>query len=776
MDAEVIENIMEIKDISYIWAIVTMWFVNMSLKKRNYYERAGKKERGKVRAINTWIVGSIVLIVFGLTLTGVDFSRLAKQWNREYIVMKFGIYIYQINDVIASLKPQISPLFGYDNAAKEFREYYDTRDDKKEVNEYTNIFKDKNVIVIHAESIQNFVLDVEFNGKAVAPNLKRLSKEGLYFSNFYAQESVGTSSDTEFTFNTSLLPASSGTVFVSYWDREYTTIPKLLKSKDYYTFSMHGNNCDFWNRKAVHKKLGYDKFYCYTEDFKIDETIGLGLSDKSFFKQAIPKIKKINEENKHFYGTMIMLTNHTPFTDIENYSDYEVDYKYEKINDVTGERETESAPYLEGTTLGSYFKSVNYADEALGQFIDDLDKEGLLDDTILVIYGDHDAKIKKKEYEKYYNYIPETDSIKDKDDPTYVEVDYYQYELNRKVPFIIWSKDDEYQEEITKVMGMYDALPTLGNMIGISSPYQLGHDIFNVESNIVVFPDGNWLTDTMYYNSQKEESKLLNTDIPVSDDYVMKNSEYAGKMIDISNNIIVYDLIAKAKEKENLVGKYNKQKRGKLVKKRKLSKKKIFKFLLVLIAIIAIIFVVTSLFLDNGKPTKKVVKVEDEIKKYGYKMDDNETKYYKELFKKLKTTLESDEVDEDKYASLVSQLFLADFLNLDNKTSKNDIGGVQFVYTDFQGDFIKLAKNGIYNEVVNESSGVKNENKLPTVTNVEVINLEHISHDYLNTTDSDAIKVDLKITYETDLGYQETTSLILVHNDIKLEIVEMSEE
>lgn len=212
------------------------------------------------------------------------------------------------------------------------------------------------------------------------------------------------------------------------------------------------------------------------------------------------------------------------------------------------------------------------------------------------------------------------------------------------------------------------------------------------------------------------------------------------------------------------------------MKKRKLSKKKIFKFLLVLIAIIAIIFVVTSLFLDNGKPTKKVVKVEDEIKKYGYKMDDNETKYYKELFKKLKTTLESDEVDEDKYASLVSQLFLADFLNLDNKTSKNDIGGVQFVYTDFQGDFIKLAKNGIYNEVVNESSGVKNENKLPTVTNVEVINLEHISHDYLNTTDSDAIKVDLKITYETDLGYQETTSLILVHNDIKLEIVEMSEE
>ena len=212
------------------------------------------------------------------------------------------------------------------------------------------------------------------------------------------------------------------------------------------------------------------------------------------------------------------------------------------------------------------------------------------------------------------------------------------------------------------------------------------------------------------------------------------------------------------------------------MKKRKLSKKKIFKFLLMLIVIIAIIVGAISLFLNDGKSTKKVVKVEDEIEKYGYKMDDNETKYYKELFKKLKTTLESDEVDEDEYATLVSQLFIADFLNLDNKTSRNDVGGVQFVYTDFQNDFIKLAKEGIYNGIVNESSRTKDQNKLPVVTNVEVVNLEHISHDYLDTTDDDAIKVDLNITYETDLDYQKTTSLILVHNDIKLEIVEMSEE
>lgn len=557
MGEAIVENIMEIKDFSYIWAIVMMIFVHSSLKRRDYYEKAGKKERGKVRAINTLIAGFIVLVIFASTLTVVDLGRLAKQWNREYIVMKFGIYTYQINDIIASLKPQISPLFGYDKAAKEFRDYYDNRDYKHEDNKYTNIFEGKNVIMIHAESIQQFTLDASFNGKPVAPNLKKLSTEGLYFSNFYAQESVGTSSDSEFTLNTSLLPASSGTVFVSYWNRDYITIPKLLKEKGYYTFSMHGNNCDFWNRKTVHKQFGYNKFYCYTDDFNIDETIGLGLADKSFFKQAVPKIKKISENHEKFYGTMIMLTNHTPFTDIENYSDYEVDYKYEKVNEQTGEKETVSAPYLEGTTLGSYFKSVHYADEALGEFINNLDKEGLLDNTVILIYGDHDAKLKKKEYVRYYNYDYETDTVKDESDPDYVDVDYYKYELNRKVPLIIWTKDKVYQAEVKEVMGMYDVLPTFGNMLGISSPYQLGHDIFNTKNNIVVFPDGNWLTDKMYYNSQKEESMNLDNS-PISDDYVAKNSEYASKMINISNNIIVYDLIAKTNETQNLINKYNK--------------------------------------------------------------------------------------------------------------------------------------------------------------------------------------------------------------------------
>ena len=230
------------------------------------------------------------------------------------------------------------------------------------------------------------------------------------------------------------------------------------------------------------------------------------------------------------------------------------------VNEETGEEEELVAPYMEGTKLGSYFKSVHYADEALGQLINDLDSNGLLENTVIVIYGDHDAKLKKSEYLWYYNYNPETNEMLDETDPNYHPVDYYDYELNRKVPFIIWTKESAgnklLNKEITEVMGMYDAQPTLGNMIGIKNKYALGTDIFSLkddEENVVIFPSGNWLTNKMYYNQSKGEGKVLTTDDTISYDYIEKYTEKANKYINISNSIIVYDLIKKESEKENTI-------------------------------------------------------------------------------------------------------------------------------------------------------------------------------------------------------------------------------
>ena len=540
----VVKNVLQVKDFIFLWQPIVLIIMHSKLKRRDYYNTVAKKENKKKKFMATLIAGIVTYALFFMTVTGVEYSRLSKQWNREFLVTKFGVYTYQLNDLFKSLDAKFNTLFGYDNAAKKFREFYSKKREYK-TNDWTNKFEGKNVIVLHAESFQGLTLNQTFNGKEVAPNMKRLSEEGLYFSNYYAQASSGTSSDTEFTFSSSMLPVTNGAVAVSYWNREYETIQKLLKEKGYRTISMHANTGSFWNRINFHNSLGYDKFYSKV-DYDIDEEIGMGLSDKSFFKQSVQKLKKEYEKNGKFYATLISLSNHTPFDDVDKYGEFDVDIKEEvKTTNENGEEETKtvSYPYMEGTSLGNYFKSVHYADEAIGVFVDELDKAGLLENTILVIYGDHDAKLPKKDYVRLYNYDKENDDVLDKDDENYSEVDYYRYELERKVPFIIWSKNEKFETKIDTAMGMFDAMPTLGNMLGFKPKYALGRDIMNLDDNVVIFPNGNWLTNNIYYNSQKDQYKVLNTDYIVNSDEIQKNNDYATERLEISNDIILYDLI-----------------------------------------------------------------------------------------------------------------------------------------------------------------------------------------------------------------------------------------
>ena len=542
----VVENVLQLKDLVYVIGPIIFIGIHLKLKKKNYYKKIELKTERRKKTLKSLTSTGIMLALFLITLTSLDVSRFLKQWNKEYVVMRFGIYVYQVNDLITSVQPKINSMFGYDKANKNFIDYFKDKNDTPDTNEYTNIFEGKNVIAIHAESMMTNAIDLKFNDQEVTPNLNKLSKEGMFFSNFYSQVSVGTSSDSELTYNTSLMPTKSGTAFVSYSDRTYIGIPKLLKEKGYYTFSMHANNADFWNRRAMHNKLGYDKFYSKTDyDVKKENVIGLGLSDKEFFKQSVDKIEKINQEQEKWYGLLIMLSNHTPFSEVEKYGEFPVDIK-ETITKEDGTTEEKVYPYMEGTKLGNYFKSLHYADSALGELIENLDQKGLLENTVIILYGDHDARLPRKEYERLYNYDKETDEILDKDNPEYKEYDSYQYELGRKVPFIIWTKDmkdTKLNFNNTNVMGMYDVNPTLGNMFGFYNKYSLGHDIFSIkENNIVTFPNGNWVNNKVYYNSQKA-SYLPLSEEPLSEEEITKNTEYTNKLLDVSNDIIVFDLL-----------------------------------------------------------------------------------------------------------------------------------------------------------------------------------------------------------------------------------------
>lgn len=543
----VVKKVLKITDLLYLWQPIFVYFYYIKEKKKEkIVSHKNEEVDRKFSFVNMIITGVILLILTGATMTSTEWSRFGKMWNRESVVSSFGVYTYQINDIFQSLEPKINNLFGHDSALKKVNDYYDNNCVSSSKNEYTGVFEGKNVIVIHAESLQTVALNRSFNGVEVTPTLNRLAREGIYFDNYYSEVGVGTSSDAEFTFSTSLMPSSNGTVFVNYFDRQYETIQKSFKNKGYYTFSMHGNTGDFWNRATMHKNMGYDKFYSKSS-FKIDETIGLGLSDKSFFKQVVPKIKEISDkQSKPFYGTLITLTNHTPWSDLELMDEYDTTWKVE----IDGQEIVRN--YLSGTTLGDYFRSVHYMDQAISQFIDDMDAMGLLDNTVIVIYGDHDARISKKNYNLMYNYNPYTDSLKEEEDEGYVDYNDYEYKLDKKVPFIIWTKDKKVTKTVSTATGMIDAFPILANLFNVNnSDFHLGHDVLgeNLEDNTVSFIDGSYVTSKIYYNGQNGEFYSVSGDA-VDSDYISKNSEYADKLIDVSNDIITYDLIKEIESKK----------------------------------------------------------------------------------------------------------------------------------------------------------------------------------------------------------------------------------
>lgn len=541
-------------DFIYILQPLIFYYIHNHLKTSSYYNLLDKIEKKKTMFVVTVCLSAIFLIYSFTTATKTDYSRLTKNWNRSYVVERFGIIMYQFHDIYQTIIPRINSLFGEDEAREMFNAYFDDEENLKYnyENKYTNILKGYNIIYIHMESMQNFLMDLKFNGEEVTPNLKKLSKEGMFFSNFYPQISIGTSSDAEYIMLTGLLPSTGGTVFVNHANNKFNTLATNLKEEGYYTFSMHGNSAVMWNRNNVHPNLGYTGMY-YRDTFVYDpktDVVGLGINDKMFFKQAVEKLEEIENTYENYFGTLITLSNHSPFSPNDAFTldinDYYTDPK-------TGVQT--SSCYLCNRDVGKYIVSSHYADEALGDFINYIKESSAFDNTVFVFYGDHDAKISYKDMNYLYNYDYLTGDLKEEDDPTFKVYDSYDHQLNKKTPLIIWTKNSRLKKiftgEVKTIMGMYDAAPTLYNMLGIDNKYTLGHDIFNIgDNNIVVFPSGNYLTNKVYRNNSTGLYKVLKESAVFDDDYINSNVAYTEKALEIGNAIINYDLFNTSKNED----------------------------------------------------------------------------------------------------------------------------------------------------------------------------------------------------------------------------------
>jgi uncharacterized sulfatase len=326
--------------------------------------------------------------------------------------------------------------------------------DKKENlpdNEYKGMFKGKNLLVIQVESLEKFELNNKINGQEVTPNINKIMKNSLFFSDVHEQVGGGNSSDADLMTNTSVYPIQMGTTFFSNPFTYYNSLPRMLGKLGYYTTAIHPDEGGFWNWMPALKSIGFDKCYDSTS-YKIDERINMGISDGSYFKQVEPIIKN---EKRPFYTFLVTLSSHTPF---------DLPAKY---------RELKLDPELENSKLGGYLQSIHYTDKQLGLLFDRLEKDGVLDNTIVAMYGDHQG---------IHKYFPQDiEALKNQE---------AWYKDDKKhIPFIIYNKSLS-AKEIKTTGGQIDFLPTLAYLMGIDeSSYEntaMGRNLLKTNKSFAV--------------------------------------------------------------------------------------------------------------------------------------------------------------------------------------------------------------------------------------------------------------------------------------------------
>ncbi|MEC0203331.1 LTA synthase family protein [Paenibacillus lautus] len=334
--------------------------------------------------------------------------------------------------------------------------------------------KGKNLIIIQMESFQKFLIGLNIDGKEITPNLNKLAKESLYFPNFYQNVGQGNTSDAEFVVNTSFYIPPRGAATQHYADRVLPSLPRLLQGEGYDTATFHTNVVEFWNRGELYKALGFNRYYDKAF-FGDEDKLFFGASDDALYSKTAAELKKMDEADKPFYTQVISMSAHHPFTIPED--------KY---------RMTLPERY-EGTFVGDYIRSQNYADDALGKFIEQLKKDGVWDNSLVVLYGDHLG-------------LP-IYSLDNKDKELMHEIYGRDYNSGDMINIPLMIHGEGLQPEVKEqVGGQIDLLPTVANLLGVSMENQLhfGQDLLNHTDNNLLperyyLPSGTFINNTTLY-------------------------------------------------------------------------------------------------------------------------------------------------------------------------------------------------------------------------------------------------------------------------------------
>lgn len=335
---------------------------------------------------------------------------------------------------------------------------------------YRGVARGKNLIVIQLEAFQDFLIGLTVDGREVTPNMNRLAREGWYFPHFYQQVGQGNTSDAEFVVNTSLYIPRHRAASEVYAEKELPGLPRLLAEHGYDTMTFHTNDAVFWNRKELYPALGFSRYYDRAFFGDVD-VVMFGASDEVLYGKVAEELERLAAEGRPFYAMVVSMSGHHPF------------------NLPRRKYRMELPERLEGTLVGDYIRAQNYADAALGEFVDRLKAAGLWDNSVVVIYGDH-VGLPKYSLTAYEKQLMKEWFGRD-----------YGVQDMLNVPLILHVPGTGPQV-FEGVGGQVDILPTLANLLGIplGDRIYFGQDLLNQPGNLLperyYLPSGSLITDT----------------------------------------------------------------------------------------------------------------------------------------------------------------------------------------------------------------------------------------------------------------------------------------
>lgn len=417
-------------------------------------------------------------------------GRFVKMTDHVQYIRHFGIPQYLYRDIREAFSWKLMANSFDKNKIAQLTSFVEEYSQNKK-NDYTGLFQGKNVIMVLCESLYPSAINAE-----LTPTLHSLQNKGYNFTEHYAPLFEYNTADSEFISLTGMLPSINyGLTNYSFSNNNYSnSLPNLFKKQGYNVNSFHSGTKDFYNRTVFHNDLGFSYFYDYV-DLKIKlpndyVMFSNWIDDKDLFQAMLENTNL----DKPFFNFVITGSGHMPYSQRE-----ELEENYNYINSLENYKSLNDETKM-------YYAAQMKLDQGIKYLIDELHKQNKLDDTVIILYGDH------------YPY-----GITDLNIQSEI-VDYSTEVSKYKGTFIIYNSQTE-GKNIENISSSFDIHPTIVNLFGLSKKnwYIVGSDALdnNVE-HYVLFKNYSVFTNGVYYKNIED---LKNQKIKNKINAIMKYGE-----------------------------------------------------------------------------------------------------------------------------------------------------------------------------------------------------------------------------------------------------------